>query len=71
MTSPLVFGNHVIVCFLGQSPTFDQLFVNFPKQNEFDKNNGVYCHFYDNLAISSQKTMKLGKGILWVEIFTN
>ena len=24
-----------------------------------------------NLAISSQKTMKLGKGILWVEIFTN
>ena len=24
-----------------------------------------------NLAISSQMTMKLGKGILWVEIFTN
>ena len=24
-----------------------------------------------NLTISSQKTMKLGKGILWVEIFTN
>ena len=24
-----------------------------------------------NLAISSQKTMKLAKGILWVEIFTN
>ena len=24
-----------------------------------------------NLAISSQMTMKLGKDILWVEIFTN
>ena len=24
-----------------------------------------------NLVISSQKTVKLGKGILWVEIFTN
>ena len=24
-----------------------------------------------NLAISSQMTMKLSKGILWVEIFTN
>ena len=24
-----------------------------------------------NLAISSQMTMKLGKGILWAEIFTN
>ena len=24
-----------------------------------------------NLGISSQMTMKLGKGILWVEIFTN
>ena len=24
-----------------------------------------------NLAISSQMTMKLGKGILWIEIFSN
>ena len=24
-----------------------------------------------NSAISSQKTMKLGKGILWIKIFTN
>ena len=24
-----------------------------------------------NLAISSEMTMKFGKGILWVEIFTN
>ena len=26
---------------------------------------------HPNLVISSQKTMKLGKGILWVDIFTN
>ena len=26
---------------------------------------------HPNLAISSQKTMKHGKGILWVETFTN
>ena len=35
------------------------------------KKTGGHFGFSPNIAISSQKTMKLVKGILWVEIFTN
>ena len=32
---------------------------------------GILAPLHPNLAISYQITIKLGKGILWVEIFTN
>ena len=35
------------------------------------KKTGGHFGSPPNLAISSQKMMKRGKGILWVEIFTN
>ena len=48
------------------NPIWTQLFANLKRLG-----GGAFWLPPSNLAISSQKTMKLGKGILWVEIFTN
>ena len=47
------------------NPIWTGLFANLKRLG------GAFAPPPPNLAISSQKTMKLGKGILWVEIFTN
>ena len=46
------------------NPIWTGLFANLRK---LGRQNGPP----PNLAVSSQMTMKLGKGILWVEIFEN
>ena len=47
------------------NPIWPGLFANLKRRGE--------GHFGPppNLAISSQITIKFGKGVLWVEIFTN
>ena len=51
---------------LSINPNLDWAFFQ-PKKTGGGGQNGTP----PNLAFSSQMTMKLGKGILWVEIFTN
>ena len=56
---PLVACSNLLVL----NPTWTGLFANLKRLGG--------AKWPPSLAISSQMTMKLGKGILWVEIFTN
>ena len=48
------------------NPIWTGLFANLKRLG-----GGAFCSPPLNFAISSQKMMKLGKSILWVEVFTN
>ena len=65
MLFKLIYGIKTSMHLLWINPIWTGLFANLKRLR------GQNAPHLPNLAISSYITMKIGRGILWVEIFTN